>query len=154
MQNRIHTPPLSSFAHLLMLIDAATELGLGGGAVLYGLATSFPEPNATLPTSEAQDKARDPGVLTLRKEDARFIGLHGDWVGDVIYGISGDFGAKHAPQVPTAQYGIGDLRGLFALSGPNIRQEWYWSALYGFRIWCRLSATLPAGPFPGKQREQ
>jgi len=68
------------------------------------------------------ESGRKPVVLALRKEDARFIGMHGDWVGDVIYGISGDFGAQHAPQVPTAGYGIGDLRGLFALSGPNVRK--------------------------------
>lgn len=68
------------------------------------------------------ESGKKPVVLALRKEDARFIGLHGDWVGDVIYGISGDFGAQHAPQVPTAHYGMGDLRGLFALSGPNIKK--------------------------------
>jgi len=68
------------------------------------------------------ETGKRPVVLALRKEDARFIGLHGDWVGDVVYGISGDFGAQHAPQVPTAQYGIGDLHGLFALSGANIRK--------------------------------
>jgi len=68
------------------------------------------------------ESGKKPIVLALKKADARFIGLHGDWVGDVIYGISGDFGAQHAPQVPTVQYGIGDLRGLFALSGPNIKK--------------------------------
>ena len=50
------------------------------------------------------------------------IGVHGDWVGDVIYGISGDFGGQHSPQVPTASYGIGDLHGFLALSGPNIKK--------------------------------
>jgi len=63
-----------------------------------------------------------PVVLALKKEDARIIGVHGDWVGDVIYGIGGEFGGQHGPHVTTAQYGMGDLRGLFALSGPNIRQ--------------------------------
>ena len=68
------------------------------------------------------ESGKRPVVLALKKEDARIIGVHGDWVGDVIYGISGDFGGQHSPQLPTAQYGIGDLRGLFALSGPNIRR--------------------------------
>jgi len=63
-----------------------------------------------------------PIALALSKEDARIIGVHGDWAGDVIYGISGDFGGQHSPQLPTAQYGMGDLRGLFALSGPNIKR--------------------------------
>ena len=65
---------------------------------------------------------KKPVVLALRKEDARIIGVHGDWAGDVIYGISGDFGGQHSPQVPTATYGMGDLHGFFVMSGPNIKK--------------------------------
>jgi len=68
------------------------------------------------------ESGKKPIVFALRKEDARIIGLFGDWVGDVVYGIGGDFGYQHGTQVPTAQYGIGDLRGVFALSGPNIKK--------------------------------
>ncbi len=50
------------------------------------------------------------------------IGSHGDWVGDVVYGITGYGPDQHGCHVPTAQYGIGDLHGLFLLSGPNIKK--------------------------------
>jgi len=65
---------------------------------------------------------KKPIVLALKKEDARIIGVHGDWAGDVIYGISGEFGGQHSPNVPTATYGMGDLRGFFVMSGPNIKK--------------------------------
>ena len=65
---------------------------------------------------------KKPVTLALRKEDARIIGVHGEWAGDVIYGIGGDFGGQHSPQVPTATYGMGDLHGLFVMSGPNIKK--------------------------------
>lgn len=68
------------------------------------------------------DTGTKPVVLALRKEDARMIGVHGDWAGDVIYGISGGFGGQHSPQVPTASYGMGDLHGFWAMSGPNIKK--------------------------------
>lgn len=63
-----------------------------------------------------------PIVLAMKREDARMIGMHGNYIGDVIYGLQGGFGAQHAGQVPTAQYGIGDMHGLFALSGTNIKK--------------------------------
>ena len=68
------------------------------------------------------ETGKKPVVLALRKEDARMIGLHGDWIGDVIFGVGGDTGQQHGSQVPTATYGMGDLHGLFALSGPNIKK--------------------------------
>ena len=68
------------------------------------------------------ESGKRPVVLALKNEDARIIGVYGDWVGDVIYGISGDFGGQHSPQLPTSHYGIGDLHGLFAMSGPNVQK--------------------------------
>jgi len=68
------------------------------------------------------ESGKKPITLALRKEDARMIGMYGDWVGDVIYGVNGNFLEQHGTQVPTAQYGIGNLRGLFALSGANIKK--------------------------------
>ncbi len=68
------------------------------------------------------ESGKKPILFALRRQDARLIGLYGDWVGDVVYAVGGDFGHEHGTQVPTATYGIGDLRGLFALSGPNIRK--------------------------------
>jgi len=64
---------------------------------------------------------KKPIIMALRKEDARVIGMHGDWVGDVICSISRDFGDQHGAHLATTSYGMGDLRGLFALSGPNIK---------------------------------
>ena len=68
------------------------------------------------------DTGKKPFTLALKKEDARMIGMHGDWVGDVVFGVGGHIGQQHGLQVPTATYGIGDMHGLFALSGPNIRK--------------------------------
>ena len=65
---------------------------------------------------------KKPIVLALRREDARIIGMHGDWIGDVVYALSADYMAQHAHQLPTCQYGIGDLRGLFVMSGPNVKK--------------------------------
>lgn len=120
------------------MVDWAKTRAIGEGAVHIWINLKGRDPHGIVEPADyrrVQDEiinclydykdpetGKRPVVLALRKEDARFIGLHGDWVGDVIYGISGDFGAQHAPQVPTAQYGIGDLHGLFALSGANIRQ--------------------------------
>ena len=119
------------------VVDWSKTRAIGEGAVHIWINLKGRDPHGVVESADyrkVQDEiinclydykdpetGKRPVVLALRKEDARFIGLHGDWVGDIIYGISGDFGAQHAPQVPTAQYGIGDLRGLFALSGPNIR---------------------------------
>lgn len=68
------------------------------------------------------ESGKKPIVLALKKEDARFIGLYGNWVGDVVYAVGGDFSYQHGPQLPTAQHGIGDLRGVLALTGPNIKK--------------------------------
>ena len=121
------------------VVDWSKTRAIGEGAVHIWINVKGRDPHGIVEPGEEYRKVQEeiinclydykdpesgkkPVVLALRKQDARFIGLHGDWVGDVIYGISGDFGAQHAPQVPTAQYGIGDLRGLFALSGPNIKK--------------------------------
>jgi len=121
------------------MVDWSKTKAIGEGAVHIWINVKGRDPHGIVEPGEEYHKVQEviinclyeykdaesgkkPIVLALRKGDARFIGLHGDWVGDVIYGISGDFGAQHAPQVPTAQYGMGDLRGLFALSGPNIKK--------------------------------
>lgn len=121
------------------VVDWSKTRAIGEGAVHIWINVKGRDPHGIVESGEEYRKVQEeiisclydyrdpetgkkPIVLALKKADARFIGLHGDWVGDVIYGISGDFGAQHAPQVPTAEYGIGDLRGLFALSGPNIKK--------------------------------
>lgn len=73
----------------------------------------------------------DPGTgerpvrLALRREDARMIGLYGDMVGDVIYGIGPRFGGAtggcHGQQLPTIEHGDGSMRGLLMMHGPGIK---------------------------------
>ncbi|HUV43243.1 MAG TPA: alkaline phosphatase family protein [Dehalococcoidales bacterium] len=65
---------------------------------------------------------RKPILFALRKEDARFINIYGDYVGDVIFAIDEHFGGQHGAFLPTAEWGIGSLRGVFAMSGPGIRR--------------------------------
>jgi predicted AlkP superfamily phosphohydrolase/phosphomutase len=63
-----------------------------------------------------------PVLLALRREDARIMGLYGDRVGDVIYVLRPEFGGQHGPFLPTATYGIGDLRGLLIMAGPGFKK--------------------------------
>jgi predicted AlkP superfamily phosphohydrolase/phosphomutase len=63
-----------------------------------------------------------PITLALRKEDARILGLYGDRVGDVVYAIDPRFGKEHGSMLPTARNGIGNLRGLFIMAGPGVKQ--------------------------------
>lgn len=68
------------------------------------------------------ETGKKPIALALRREDARIIGLYGDRVGDVVYAITPDFGGQHGPHLPTARFGLGDLRGLFVMSGPGVKR--------------------------------
>jgi len=63
-----------------------------------------------------------PFALVLRKEDARMLGLRGDRVGDIVYGIHGWAPGEHGRQVPTTEYGVGSMRGLFLMSGPGVKK--------------------------------
>jgi len=65
---------------------------------------------------------RKPILFALRKEDARFINIYGDYVGDVVFALSEHIGGQHGPFLPTAEWGLGSLRGLFAMAGPGIKK--------------------------------
>jgi len=65
---------------------------------------------------------RKPILFALRKEDARFINIYGDYVGDVVYAISEHFGPQHGPFLPTAEWGLGSLRGVWAMAGPGVKK--------------------------------
>jgi len=65
---------------------------------------------------------RKPILFALRKEDARFINIYGDYVGDVVFAASEHIGGQHGPYLPTAEWGLGSLRGLFAMAGPGIKK--------------------------------
>ena len=43
-------------------------------------------------------------------------------MGDIVYALTPDFGGQHGNLLPTAQYGVGDLRGLFIMSGPGVKK--------------------------------
>ena len=65
---------------------------------------------------------KKPVLFALRKEDARFINIYGDYVGDVVYALSEHFGGQHGAFLPTAEWGLGSLRGLFTMAGPGIKK--------------------------------
>jgi predicted AlkP superfamily phosphohydrolase/phosphomutase len=65
---------------------------------------------------------KKPVVFALRKEDARMIGLWGDRVGDIVFGINGEFGRQHGAIVPTASYGRLSLETIFVMAGPGVKK--------------------------------
>ena len=79
---------------------------------IIGALTDYVEPNT----------GRKPVLFALRKEDARFINIYGDYVGDVVYAVSEHFGGQHGPFLPTAEWGLGSLRGFLAMAGPGIKE--------------------------------
>ncbi len=61
-----------------------------------------------------------PFELALPKREAALLGLWGDQVGDVVYALWPEYSMQHGPILPTAAYGIGDLRTLCVYYGPEI----------------------------------
>jgi predicted AlkP superfamily phosphohydrolase/phosphomutase len=68
------------------------------------------------------ETGKKPVALALRKEDARIIGFYGDRIGDVMWAVNSEWQGQHGPQLPTATWGIGDLRGLFIMSGAGVKK--------------------------------
>lgn len=70
----------------------------------------------------------NPVIFALRREDARLIGLHGEMIGDIVFGIGkgfgGNVGEMHGQQVPTEEYGMGSLHGLFIMTGPGVKKNY------------------------------
>jgi predicted AlkP superfamily phosphohydrolase/phosphomutase len=63
-----------------------------------------------------------PVALALSKKDARIMGLYGDWVGDVIYALYPWVAGQHGNILPSAEWGIGSLKGLTTFTGPGIKK--------------------------------
>lgn len=63
-----------------------------------------------------------PIGFAFKKQNARMLDLYGDTTGDVVFCYADEYGSQHGPQFPSATQGMGDLRGLFALSGPGIKK--------------------------------
>jgi predicted AlkP superfamily phosphohydrolase/phosphomutase len=78
-----------------------------------------------------------PVSLALTKQDARILGLYGDHVGDVVYAIYPWFSGQHANILPTAEWGVGNLKALLTFSGPGIKK--------GYRLerTCNLVDIVP-----------
>jgi len=62
-----------------------------------------------------------PITLAMRKEDAMLLGLYGSRIGDVVYASRPEYGSHHG-QLPTAELGIGSLRGLLIMKGPGVKR--------------------------------
>jgi predicted AlkP superfamily phosphohydrolase/phosphomutase len=120
-------------------IDWGKTKAVGQRSVYVYLSVEGRDPNGIVKPGEEYAKVQDqvikalydytdpetglkPIAMALRKEDARIVGLYGDRVGDVIYAVDPRFGKEHGSFLPTAKVGIGDLRGLFIMKGPGVKQ--------------------------------
>jgi predicted AlkP superfamily phosphohydrolase/phosphomutase len=67
-----------------------------------------------------------PIAFALKREEARWIGLFGDDIGDVAYAIRAPFGGMvggvHGVQAPFAQGGRSSMRSLLMMAGPGLRK--------------------------------
>ncbi|MCM8785548.1 MAG: alkaline phosphatase family protein [Candidatus Omnitrophica bacterium] len=61
-------------------------------------------------------------AFAFKKQDARIIGLYGERVGDVVYGLYPETPGEHGRQITTGEYGFGSMKGLFIAKGPNIKK--------------------------------
>lgn len=71
---------------------------------------------------------RDPGTgkspfaFVLRREEARLIGLHGDMIGDIVFGIYPEAPGEHGRHIASGEYSIGSMKGLLILKGPGLKR--------------------------------
>ncbi len=63
-----------------------------------------------------------PVALALAKQDARILGLYGDRIGDVVCALYPWFSGQHGNILPTAEWGVGSLKGLLTFTGPGIKK--------------------------------
>lgn len=68
------------------------------------------------------ETGRRPVAMALSRQDARVLGLYGDNIGDVVYALYPEYGSQHGQILPTADWGIGSLKGLLTLTGPGIKK--------------------------------
>jgi hypothetical protein len=68
------------------------------------------------------ETGKRPVALALAKKDARILGLFGDGIGDVVYAVYPWFGSQHGQILPTGEWGLGNLRALFTMTGPGIKK--------------------------------
>jgi len=63
-----------------------------------------------------------PIIMALRREDARSMNIYGEHAGDVVYAINELMGGQHGCFLPSAEWGLGSLHGVFAMSGPGVKK--------------------------------
>lgn len=63
-----------------------------------------------------------PFSMVVRREDARPLGIYGENIGDCVFAVRGEFDGQHGDHLPTATWGLGDMRGLLVLKGPGVRK--------------------------------
>ncbi len=67
------------------------------------------------------ETGKHPICLAVTKREAALLGLWGgEQVGDVVYALWPEYSMQHGVILPTAAYGIGDLRTLCVFYGPKL----------------------------------
>lgn len=89
-----------------------------------------------------------PAALVLRKEEARFLGIHGSNVGDVIFCAKTEFSRPMAKISPLQDWGVG-----YASTGNH--HGYIHSSGFEREEWTMLACTVVAGPgvVKGLQRQ-
>jgi predicted AlkP superfamily phosphohydrolase/phosphomutase len=65
---------------------------------------------------------KKPIAFAFKKQDARIIGLYGEKIGDIVYGVYPEVSGEHGRQITTGEYGMGSMKGLFIAKGPGIKK--------------------------------
>lgn len=71
---------------------------------------------------------RDPGTgrcpfaFVFKKEEAILLGLRGERIGDVIFGIYPEAPGEHGRHISSGEYSIGSMKGLLLMSGPGLKK--------------------------------
>lgn len=65
---------------------------------------------------------KKPIAFALKKRDARILGLYGDKIGDIVYGVQPEVSGEHGRQITTGEYRIGSIKGLFIAKGPEVKK--------------------------------
>jgi predicted AlkP superfamily phosphohydrolase/phosphomutase len=81
--------------------------------------------NALMDYTEPQSGLK-PVAYALKREEARWIGIFGDDIGDVVYALRAPFGGTtggvHGMQAPFAESEQGTMKPLLLMKGPGIRK--------------------------------
>ena len=96
------------------------------------------------------ETGKRPIALALSKQDARILGLYGDHIGDVVYAVYPDFGGQHGNILPTAEWGIGSLKGLLTFTGPGTKKNYRLERTSGLEDIVPTICYMMDWPVPGQ----